>query len=109
MCTEQNVTVGVPASEGRRSSARTMRENHAPSTFTCGALPEDKHHKVRLKGVLVEHDSEVRVASVRNELLGDVRNMITGFLKNNRMIPSASRCNDIGGVPARWAWVPLKN
>ena len=27
--------------------------------------------------------------------------MITGFLKNN--------CNDIGGVPARWAWVPLKN
>ena len=25
------------------------------------------------------------------------------------MKPSASRCDDIGGVPARWAWVPLKN
>ena len=35
--------------------------------------------------------------------------MITGFLKNNRMEPSRGRRNDIGGVLARWAWVPLKN
>ena len=50
------------------------------------------------KDVLVEQDSEVRVASVRNELIGDVRNMITGFLKKNRMEPSTGRRNDIGGV-----------
>ena len=39
------------------------------------------HFWVRLKGVLVEQDSEVRVASSDKELIGDVRNMITGFLK----------------------------
>ena len=44
--------------------------NHALSTFTCGAHPEDKHHRVRLKGVLVEQNSEVRVASARSELIG---------------------------------------
>ena len=44
-----------------------------------------RNYRFRLKGVLVEQDSEVRVASVRLELIGDVRNMITGFLKNNRM------------------------
>ena len=65
--------------------------------------------KAGLEGVLVEQDGDVRVANVRNELIGDVRDVITGLLKNNRMKPSASRCNDIGGVPARWAWVPLKN
>ena len=51
----------------------------------------------------------VRVASMRNELIGDVSNMITGFLKNNRMEPSTNHRNDIGGVPARRAWIPLKN
>ena len=38
-----------------------------------------------------------------------MRDMIAGFLKDNRMKPSASRCDDIGGVPARWAWIPLKD
>ena len=33
--------------------------------------------------------------------------MITGFLKNNRMEPSTGRRN-VGGVPARRAWIPLK-
>ena len=84
-------------------------ENHAPSTFTCGALPEDKHHRVRLKGVLVEQDGEVRVASARNELIGDVGDMTAGFLKNNRMEPSTSRRDDIGGVHAGRVWIPLKN
>ena len=37
---------------------------------------------------------------MRNELIGDVRDMITGILKNNRMEPSTGRRNDIGGVPA---------
>ena len=60
-----------------------------------------KTHRVGLEGVLVEQDSEVRVASVRKELLRDVRNVITGFLKYDRMKPSAGRRNDIGGVPAR--------
>ena len=65
-----------------------------PRTFACGVFLESKHHRVRLKGVLVEQDSEVRVASVGNELIGDVRNMITGFLKNNRMeLSTGSREN----------------
>ena len=109
MCTEQNVTVGVLESEGRRSRPRTMSSTIPPRTFACGVFPEGGNHRVRLKGVLVEQDGEVRVASMRNELIGDVRNMITGFLKNNRMKPSTSRRDDIGGVLARRAWVPLKN
>ena len=61
-----------------------------------------------LEGVLVDQDGEVRVARVCKELIRDVRNMITGFLKNNRMEPSTCRRNNIGGVPARRSWIPLK-
>ena len=57
----------------------------------------------------VEQDSEVRVTRKRNELVRDVRYVITGFLKNSRMEPSTGRRNDIGGVPARRPWIPLKN
>ena len=42
-----------------------MTKNHTQRTFACGVFPEGKHHRARLKGVLVEQDSEVRVASVR--------------------------------------------
>ena len=65
------------------------------------------HLLVELKGVLVEQDSEVRVASVRNKLTGDVRNMITGFLKNNRMKLSTGSGDNVGRISARRAWVPL--
>ena len=64
---------------------------------------------MRLEGVLVEQDGEVRVASVRNELIGDLVDLITGILKNNRMKLSTSRRDDVGGVPARRTWIPLKN
>ena len=46
---------------------------------------------------------------MRNELIGDARNMITGFLKKNRMERPTGRRNDIGGVPARRARIPLMN
>ena len=37
---------------------------------------EGENHGVRLESVLVEWDSKVRVASVRNELIGDVGDVI---------------------------------
>ena len=46
---------------------------------------------------------------MRNELIGYVQDMITTFLKINRMDSSTGRRNDIGGVPARQAWIPLKD
>ena len=46
---------------------------------------------------------------MRNKLIGDVRDMATGFLKNNRMEPSTGRRNNIGGAPARRSWIPQKN
>ena len=58
---------------------------------------------------LLSKIAKVRVASVRNELIRDVRNMITGFLKNNRMELSTGRRDNIGGVPAGPSWIPLKN
>ena len=110
MYSEQNVAVGVPESEGRRSKPRTMS-----STMPLVPLLVESSLKASTVGsgskvsFFVEQDSKVRVASVRCELIGDMRNMITGFLKNDRMKPSTGRCNDIGGVPARRAWIPLKN
>ena len=44
---------------------------------------------VRLKGVLVEQDSKVHVVGVCSEEIRDVRDMVTGFLKNNCMEPTA--------------------
>ena len=64
--------------------------------------------RVGIESFLVEQDGEDRVASVRSELIGDEREMIACFLQDNRMKPSASRCNDVCGVSARWAWVPLR-
>ena len=58
--------------------------------------------------MIVDQDSEVRVASVRHELIGDVRNMITGFLKNNRMELSTGSGDNVGRISARRAWIPLK-
>ena len=98
MCTEQNVTVGVPESEGRRSKPRTMSSTMPQVPLLVELFPEGKHHRVRLKGIFVEQDSKVRVTSMRTKLIGDVRNMICGFLKNNRMEPSTGRRNYIGGV-----------
>ena len=106
MCTEQNVTVGVPEIEGRRRRPRT----------TSRTLPEvpllvESSLKARTigSGSNVEQDGEVRVATIRNGLIGDVGDTTAGFLKNNRMEPSTSRRDNFGGVPARQAWIPLKN
>ena len=65
--------------------------------FCCGALSEGEHRRVGIKSVLVEKVSKVRVTSMRNQLIKDVRNMVTGFLKNNRSEPSTSGRNNIGG------------
>ena len=59
------------------------------------------NHRVGLEGVLVEEDGEVRVASVCNELIRDVRDMITGFLKNNRIeLPQAAAIILVGFLRA---------
>ena len=34
--------------------------------------------------------------------------MITGFLKDNCMEPTAGSRDDVGRISARWAWIPLK-
>ena len=64
--------------------ASNDERDHTPRTFTCGVFLVCQDHRVKLKGVFVEKDSKVRVANARNELIGDARNMITGFLNNNR-------------------------
>ena len=109
MCAEQNMTVGVAEREGRRSRPRTISRTIPPRTFACGLFLESNNHRVGLEGVLVEQYGEVRVANVCNELIRDVLDMITGFLKNNRMELSTGRRNNIGGVLAHPPWIPLKN
>ena len=58
--------------------------------------------------MLVEQDSEVRVVSVHPKLIGDVRNMISGFLEDNCMKPTTGSGDNIGRISARRAWIPLK-
>ena len=81
MCTEQNVTVGVPERDGRRSRARTMSSTIAPRIFARRVGLEREDCGVRLKGVLVEQDSKVHVVGVRSEVIRDVWYMVAGFLK----------------------------
>ena len=88
--------------------ASNDEKDNTPRTFTCGVFLVCEDHRVRLKGVFVEKESKVRVARARIELIGDVRNMITGFLNNNRMELSTSRRDDVSRVPARQVWIPLK-
>ena len=99
--------MGVLESEGRRSRPRTISR----TMYLClWNLPlKAKTTGPGSKVSLLSQDGEVRVPSVRNELVGDVRDMIAGFLKNNRMEPSTSRRDNIGGVPACRSWIPLKN
>ena len=67
-----------------------------------------EHHRVRLKGVPVEQDSKVRVASAHKELIRDVRDMVAGFLKDNCMKPTTGGRDDVGRISARRAWILLK-
>ena len=74
------MTVGAPEREGRRRSPRTMSGAVHHVSLLVEASLKAKNRRIGLKDVLVEQDGEVRVASMRNELLGDVRNVVTGFL-----------------------------
>ena len=88
--------------------ASNNEQDHTPSTFARRVGLECENYRIRLKGILVEQDSDFRIAGVRHELIGDVRNMITGFLKNNRMKLSTGSGDNVGRISARRAWIPLK-
>ena len=68
MCTEQKVTVGEPVRDRRLRRPRTMSKI-IPGTFARRVGLECENYRVRLKGILVEQDGEVRVVSVRPELI----------------------------------------
>ena len=65
-------------------------------------------YRVRLKGVFIEQGSEVRIAGAHEELLRDVRKVITGFLKNNCMKLTTGSGDNVSRISARQAWIPLK-
>ena len=92
---------------GTSQEASNNEQDHTPSTFARRVGLECENYRVRLKGILVEQDSEVHVVSVRPELIEDVRNMITGFLKNNRMKLTTGSGDNVGRISARQAWIPL--
>ena len=54
---------------------------------------------------LFEQDSKVHVVGVRSEVIRDVRDMIAGFLKDNRMEPTTGGRDDVGRISARRAWI----
>ena len=66
----------------RRSVMETSDDehHHAPRFLAGRGLMKSEDRRVRLEGVFGEQDGEVRVASIPNELVGDVRNVIIGFL-----------------------------
>ena len=54
--------------------------HHVPRFLAGRRFIEGEDRRVGLEGVLLEQDGKVRVASVRNELVGDVRYVVTGVL-----------------------------
>ena len=108
MCTEQKVTVGDPERDGRRRRPRTMSKTIPHVTLLVESNLVCENYRVRLKGVFIEQDSKVRVAGTHKELLRDVRNVITGFLKNNCMKLSTGSGDNVSRISARRAWIPLK-
>ena len=87
--------------------ASNNEQNHTPSTFAGRVNLECENSRVRLKGVLVEQDSEVRVVGVRSEVVRDVWDMVAGFLKDNCMESTTGGRDNVGKISARLAWVPL--
>ena len=83
-------------------------QDHTPRTFACGVNLVCENCRVRLKGVLIEQDSKVRVAGSHKELLRDVRDVVTSFLKNNCMKLITGSRNNVSRISARRAWIPLK-
>ena len=69
MCTEQKVTVGDPERDGRLRRPRTMCKNIPQVPLLVESALNVRTIGSGSKGVLVEQDSEVRVASVRPELI----------------------------------------
>ena len=77
------------------------KDYHAPRLHACRGFVKGKDCRVRPERVPFEQEGEVRITCVRDELVRDMWHVITGFLWDDRMKPSSSRCDDIGGVPAR--------
>ena len=67
MCTEQKVTVGEPVRDGRLRRPRTMSKTILQVPLLVESTLNVRTTGSGLKGVLVEQDSEVRVASERHE------------------------------------------
>ena len=63
--------------------------------------------RVWFKGVLVEQNGEIRVVSVRKEIIRDVRDMVAGLLEDNCMEFTTGRRDNIGRISARRGWIPL--
>ena len=103
------MTVWVLESEGRRRRHRNDEYHHAPRLFAGQGFIRGEDRRVGPEGVFVEQDGEVRVAGVRNGLVCDVRNVVTGFLKDDCMKSSAFGSYDLCGIPGRWSWIPLQN
>ena len=52
--------------------------------------------------------ARVRIAGAHKELVRDVRDVITGFLKNNCMKLTTGSGDNVSRISARRAWIPLK-
>ena len=107
--TEQNVTVGDSAAEGRRSKPRTTRATRP----NVSLLEEDsvmgKTAAQGLKRVFVEQDGKVVAVSVGVELVRDMWCVIAGFLKDHNVEAAAGCGKALCGSPACWASVPLEH
>ena len=74
------MAVGVPEREGAAQKPSNDEYHRAPRVLAGRGFMKGENRRVGLENVLVEKDGEVRVAGVRNELVGDVRDVVTGFL-----------------------------
>ena len=100
------MTVGEPERDGRRSSPRTTSASipNVSLLDEASGMP-----KTAASGSNESLLSEIGATRVRDELVRDSRSTITGFLEDNRMKSTAGRRQDLCGILARWARVPLEH
>ena len=103
------MTVGELESEERRSRPRTTRAANPHMSLLEEA---SEMVKTAASGSNVSMLSRIERSAppvLRNGLLRDLWSVVAGFLRDDSMKPSTGRCDNLGGVPACWVWVPLKH
>ena len=99
------MTVEESATDGSRSTPRTIRAASLHMSFARRGLGDGENGGSWLKRVFVEQDGKIVAVSAGVELARDVRSVIAGFLEDHHVEAAAGGTEGLRGPPASWAYV----